>query len=112
MKKLMMLIMILGTTTTLFADWSQKSSNGKIKLGDKVFEEVGLSNGVNAGYTGSPSAYGIGTVHQSGTKSYGASSASSSIYYSVPQDTTKPTEVSAGQSGSDWDSTTWTLEGK
>lgn len=107
MKKLMMLIIILGTTTTLFA-WT--ASSGIITLGSTVKEEVTLSNGVYAGYNGTASAYGIGTVHQSGTKSYGASSASSSIHYQViSPGTTTPKEVSAGEST--WTSP-WTLEGK
>lgn len=102
---------LLASVSFLWAAFSQTSSGGSITMGATVTESVTLSNGVYAGYSGSASAYGIGTVHQSGTKSYGTSSASTSIYYdAVATGTTSPTEVAAGNI--DWSSSTWTLEGK
>ena len=105
------LSIVLITSNAVFAAWSQTGSNNSITMGNTVTTNVTLSNGISAGYSGSTNAYAIGTVHQNGTKSYGTSSASSSIYYdSVNVGQTTPTEVTNGQST--WDSATWTLEGK
>lgn len=112
MRKFVYICGILLVSASFLWAFSQTSSGGSITMGSgNVSETVTLSNGVSAGYNGTASSYGMGTVHQSGTKSYGTSSASTSIYYdSVNTGTTTPTEVSAGNSN--WATDTWTLEGK
>ena len=112
---IIMFLICVGSSNAL-ANWGKADNNdtgnGYIDLSSTAGDaRAQLSSGVYAGYSGTDTAYGAGTVNKNGTQSYGTSSASSTIYYhDVSVNTTTPTEVSAGQSS--WASDTWTAIAK